>query len=325
MEFSTNELTLAYCMLTGDYNSIVTYELDLVRKTRGVKGLDEEGFSKLLNEFIKDPKDMLANMRNTLYTVRHNPGSDNLSDALRKKRFLRYLDAAISLNIKLDRSAFPPGDTIYNEIPSYVMDGMTDMGKDERVDPTHRRREKIRVDKGEIFSHNMSFLVELFSQKFTPKGFAFEKDIKTYVIKRICKEVYEHMPYNYDDLDIPDAGQRTIRVGELWNTNLAVCRHHALWGQVLFQFLGIGSKLLKCRLNGGSHAVNLVSICNVWYLTDITNPHNGDVYLEEIPDRDIDLNQRDYTWVLDAGKMGLRIYCNNKGRMYYRIRDNDDD
>jgi hypothetical protein len=93
----------------------------------------------------------------------------------------------------------------------------------------------------------------------------------------------------------------------------AVCRHQALYTQVLLQAFGMTSRLLKCYLGGGAHAANLVRINYQWHILDTTN----DIF-EPIEDEEIDLNNNDYTWCVESDG-AIFEYISRKD-MYFRIK-----
>jgi len=113
---------------------------------------------------------------------------------------------------------------------------------------------------------------------------------------------------------------------------MAVCRHQALYVQVLLQSLGLTSQLLKCNLDGYSHVANLLRIDNKWHVLDVTNPEKGEdgklkVFIRQIPEIENPYkDDLEHKWQFPAkkkdGTIGSRVYQLRRN-MFYRIMDND--
>ena len=283
----------------------------------------------LAEKFQKDPGRCLAFARNNLLSIMQDT---RFSKTEKLERLSRYLDAHFALQIKLDHAAFPADDKIRRGIPDYVPDGLSDMGSDPTIDPSDRFREKIRVGKEEIFKLAKPLFTEIFSHDFT--NWTAEK-IKRYIVDQIGVFIYNEMPYHEEQDPFPNP-EHSIPLVAAHRDRLAICRHHAMYGQVLLQACGITSRLLKCDVNfhdgqgSVAHAANLVRIQGKWHLVDYTNPDQnkgiGQVFHAGLQETDINLNRKQsYTWNARR-KHNNEIYTyTSRNNMYYRIRDNKKD
>jgi transglutaminase-like putative cysteine protease len=140
------------------------------------------------------------------------------------------------------------------------------------------------------------------------------------------------MPYDYQKINpYPNLG-KSVLITEPFDRKLAVCRHHALYTQVLLQSFGITSRLLKCNLGVGQekgepHACNLVRVNGKWSILDATNPEVnkgvGEVFLTPIPGTDIDTNKYNYTWQVQCKKgQDIRTY-QSRHNMFYKYTGNN--
>lgn len=313
---------LVSAMLRNKSDVTVNYSLH----KNGSKTLNfeftENDFRDLVGKFKEDPKQCLAMARRNIIAIANDK---KLSEPERNNRVKRYLDAYLTLSLELDHRAFPPTPEgrILEGVPTYVPDGLSDMGSSPVLNPNARNREKIRIDKKKVFAQSKDFLYELFTAKFGPK--VTSSEIKTYFAQRVAHFVYTKMPYNHAEKPMPRG--RSIPLDEIIEEQLAVCRHHALMTQVLLQSLGLTSSLMKSDVRfgnnySGAHANNIVRIDGKWHLLDSTNPRNDkpEVYMVPLPQPDIDLTQNTYKWKLIVGA-DERIY-ESRNNMYYRIMDN---
>jgi len=299
--------------------------------TNGVKTLNKISpidTGMLAEKFQRDPSRCLAFARNNLISIMSDT---RLSKEDKVDRLSRYLDAHFALQIKLDHAAFPADDKIRRGIPDYVPDGLSDMGSDSTIDPNDRFREKIRVGKEEIFKLAKPLFTDIFSHDFT--NWTPDK-IKRFIVDKIGVFIYNEMPYHEKQNPFPNPNH-SVALVDAHRDRLAVCRHHAMYGQVLLQACGITSRLLKCDVdfhNGhgaGGHAANLVRIQGKWHLVDFANPDQnngkGEVFHAGLRETDIDLNKHSYTWNARR-KHNNEIYTyTSRNNMYYRIRDNKKD
>jgi hypothetical protein len=252
----------------------------------------------------------------------------NLSKERREARVKRYTDAYLDLVVRLDKKAFPAREEINRGVPEYIPDGLSDMGSDPEADPTNRRgREKIRIDKQKIFEQSRDLFHKIFS---TDIGRMDNEAAKQWIVQYISYFVANKMPYDKKQNPFPSA-ERSIRLNESFEQRLAVCRHHALYAQVLLQTFGITSRLLKCDVDfgegsRGAHAANLVRINSRWHLLDITNPDKGksgegETFLRPIPENNVDPNSKDYEWKFRRND-GKEWRYRSRNNMFYRIMDN---
>lgn len=289
-----------------------------------------DSVESLIKSYKADPKDITAVLRWALIAIYRDAKIPEKS--IKEDRLTRYLQSSLTLQVRLDNLVFPASNSVHLEVPEYVPDGLSDMGADSEVNALFREREKIRVDKKEIFSRYSGRLIQLLQQISESNEEPNSSNLKGFMVEFVAMSVYEALPYDHE----VKAGIRAAYLGksmalkQVSEENLAVCRHHALETQVLLQTLGITSQLLKCDVifprSSGGHAANLVRLNNSWYLLDTTNPEvvdgNQKVYLKSLPgvveNPYKDANR--HVWNLDSNK-GPRIYTLRRN-MFYRIRDN---
>jgi hypothetical protein len=323
---NVQELALARAMYEHD-ESLVTQYKQLDNDTKEVYKLDESLWPELVKEYYDDQKDFLGYGRLNLLAINKDK---KISPPERRERVSRYLDALLSLQIKLDHEAFPADHKIRSFVPMYVPDGLKDYGQDPNSKPEYRNREKILVNKENIFKNFKPLFQEIFFQDW---GNLDLESWKQYVVKRTAIEVYNKMPYNYGEANKFQRPGETITISDVVEKKLSVCRHHALMTQVLLQTFGITSRLLKCKVNFegdsndlSSHAANLVRVDYKWYLLDSTNPDSvegGDyqVFMKQIPEKEIDLNRNIYTWSLERKKNKKKFIYRSHNKMYFELAD----
>lgn len=285
--------------------------------------LEPNGFDQLVAVFKTDPKRYLAQARQNLFAISSDP---KLPPEKRQARLQRYVDAYLSLIPALDKKAFPPApDHIQRNIPDYIPDGLTDMGSDPTLEPQARNREKIRVNKPELFKQAKQMLCEVFALNL---GSDDSDQAKMYLAQRVAHFVYTNMPYDYKN-EVFRNPSRSVSLDRYFDAKLAQCRHHALYTQVLLQVFGLTSRLMKSDLsiNGDNptpHANNLVRINNSWYLLDTTNPESNNgrsqIFIKPLLEKDVNLNTGTYTWKLQSGN-DTRTYI-SRNNMYWKIEDN---
>lgn len=324
LQLSLQEGVLALGMESGNDNATVNYAVDQ-SGVKKISVLEQSKISNLVDKFRHDPKEALARARNNLLAVMKDK---NMGRDERFSRINRYLDAYFSLQVKLDREAFPSDGRVYSGVPDYIPDGLTDMGSDPVKDPSYRRgREKIRINKKEIFDESKDFFTHLFSQDYSNMSL---EQIKLYFARYVGYYVYHLIPYDTEKADPFPNSERSVLLVEASKKKKGVCRHHALYSQVLMQSVGLTSRLFKCDVqfgerDAGAHACNLVRINNAWYLMDSTNPDvaNGvpEVFIARIPETDIDLNNKDYVWRIKR-KDGRTYTYHSRKNMFYTINDN---
>jgi len=190
------------------------------------------------------------------------------NDAIKKilkheeiKRVERYIDASLDLEIILEKLIFPGKGEIKKGIPSYLMEGYTDMGQEEN-DVVRNGREKFRVEKSKLKRE----LILLRREKIIYKK--SEKELLEY----IAKEVMRIMPYNLEEVNIMarKAQDQTIVLGNKKGQEYGVCRHEAVRAQVYLQVAGIKARLEKGNHYGGRHVWNLLQEGSEERIYDVT-------------------------------------------------------
>jgi hypothetical protein len=280
----------------------------------------------LTREFQENPQNKLAYARNNLLAIMKDK---NLPIEERQERVKRYTDAYLALSLKLDHQAFPPNARVHMGIPEYIPDGLSDMGSDSTTTPSTRSREKIRIDKAEIFERAKPLFYKIFSTEMDSA--VTSEQWKKSVVAKVAQFVYESMPYNHSRSEHPMASFRSVNLAEITDQRLSVCRHHALMVQVLLQEFGITSRLMKTDVvfdnkKPGKHVNNAVRIEKKWYLLDATNPiknsqENQRLFIAPLPETSLDLNSQVYAWRFDETNGRTRTYT-SRANMYWRIMDN---
>lgn len=218
-------------------------------------------------------------------------------------------------------------------MPSYIPDGLSDMGSDPEIDPRMRIREKMRVNKMEFYKEAELYLLELI-KNLAGGGLEVENPehserLKQYIVRYIGTVVYNHIQYDHKEEGNYLNPFRSVPIAEIHKRRLGKCRHHAMFGQVLMQFMGITSRLLKCDTDlgkiSGPHVSNLVRINYKNYLLDITNPDfdpdkkSREVFLRPIPEKDVGNIQDGTVWNFTLKGDRKRVY-QKRSNMFYRIR-----
>lgn len=264
------EQVLGEAMLQKNGTAVVAYAL---RDMYGLHWDDTSGngdFNELVTAFEREPKESLAWARESLFAV---PGDERLTPKQRERHLGRYIDAYFDLTIKLDHAAFPPTipGVVRSGVPDYIPDGFVDLGGDRNLQTQLRSREKIVVDKREMFDRYREVVLSAFQD--TKQQFPNNNTRqKLHMIDMVAEAVYYQLPYGYTK-DYRGGGN--INLSEL---PTGVCRHQALTTQVLLQAVGVTSRLIKCdaRFNDNRgferHAANLVRVNSQWALVDSTNP-----------------------------------------------------
>lgn len=314
------EGVLARGMAENVGNATTEYYFDESGDKR-LRALDDINTGMLVEKFKRDPKDALAHCRQNLFAIMADP---KLPRDQKTDRLERYLDAFFKLHIKLDRLAFPPLDEMRSGVPEYIPDGMTDMGSDPELNANNRSREKIRIDKEDILGRQAK---QLFIDIFSGDHEGVDSDrLKTYIVKMVAMFVHKNMPYDKSARPFPNMSH-SVNLTESYDKKLSVCRHHALYTQVLLQAFGITSRLLKCSIELDAHACNLVRINGQWHLLDTTNPdeENGEykAFLKHIAPKGVEIDTRksQYRWNVVRASGAKWTYL-SRNDMYWRINDN---
>ena len=159
-DLSIQERVLSRAMLFDDVGATLNYRLGENGVKRINENISKDDFEQLELKFGKDPFGTLVPALKSLSSIFDDR---NLSVDERKSRVDRYVAAYLSLIVKLDRQTYRGEyDQIIKGIPDYVPDGLSDMGSDPNLNPVERIRERIRVDKEELFGMSKDFFVNLF-------------------------------------------------------------------------------------------------------------------------------------------------------------------
>ncbi|MBI2558080.1 hypothetical protein HYW20_02050 [Candidatus Woesearchaeota archaeon] len=312
-KLNLHQRVLAYGALNDDEKAVISYSIGKggEKILQKLISTDEE-FDRLVQKFRRYPKDVLAYLRLNMLSIMTGR---NLSPSEKLDRLHRYLRDYFELMCILDREAFPStGNKVYNYVPTYVPDNLSDMGSDPNIDEKMRSgREKIEVTKMDMFVESEDLFFEIFS-----KGLVDKKEI----VMKVAYWVYKHLPYDYKRRGGFFGAVSVPLVRFKSPDPTAVCRHQALFTQVLNQALGLTSRLLKCNMDGESHVCNLVRLDYQWYLLDVTNPISikgkAHICLVPVPQRDFDLNKNTYVWKVTHDR-GARTYT-SRSNMYFRIK-----
>lgn len=232
-----------------------------------VSEMSSDRYHRLVDEFRQDPKEALAWARESLLSIQDDA---RLTAGERERRLGRYLDAYLSLTLKLDHAAFPPtvAGEVRQGVPGYIPDGFADLGRERTLDAALRDREMISVDKRTMFERYRPVLKAIFTRDYSE----FSSNAKKQdMFRTLAQAVYFQIPHT--GVDKPLGGGK-VNLGTLPE---GVCRHQALTFQVLAQAVGLTSRMLKNELtfNGkylGNHASNMIRINHRWFAFDVTNP-----------------------------------------------------
>ena len=315
MKLNFHQKILAYACLHNVNDALITYKTgpDQARAFERILNSEAE-FRLLVQQFRKDPKNTIAILRNNMLSIVKDT---NLKMPEKAERLQNYLPDYFDFMCLLDHQAFPStGNKIYRFVPPYIPDNFSDMGSDDKIDENLRTgREKIHVVKSNIFAQSRKLFFDVYSKGVLDK---------TSIVMEVAHWVYKAMPYDHKT-EGSGLGSGTIPIDRLVKearAPLSVCRHHALYTQVLLQAFGLTSRLLKCYMDNGPHACNLVRINNKWFLLDVTNPilRNKQVMVCLIPivETDIDLNKHSYQWRVQHDR-GISVY-QSRSNMFFRIK-----
>jgi hypothetical protein len=312
-----------------------------------VTGQGEEGrhwdtanWQQLVQEYKNDPKDKIGLARQAIIHIHLDT---NLDEIHKSERIKDHVDALLKLIIQLDAEAFPDDTTVSSGIPDYIPDGFIDMGADDEINPDRRGREQIRVEKQALFDQSQDLLYTLFTNPDLAKLDSASDNVKKWMIENIANYIYREMPYDHAQ-NGPETGD-IVPLHDIRTNKNTVCRHHALYGQIMFQIMGLTSRLLKTNVDFGrgkseAHANNLVRVNKKWRLIDITNPEAderqqtkdgtpyGRFFVRPIPEENIDLNTNTYEWEFNdvktwnptKRKIEQKTYSyQSRNNMYHRI------
>ena len=313
---------------------LVRYEIHGKNKVLPFHIPDLNEVNNLVRKFREDPKQAMAIMRINLIEIARDM---RMPEAERKERLERYLRKLIESVIMLDQYAFPPDGpgVVHQGFPSYIPDGLSDMGADAETDEDLWTREKIRVDKKKSYEVALPSLLSTIWSLANSKDSLSSTEVKRHLADSVMSSVHETMPYNSALHEKLRTGRRGMSIGidefSRMREPVSVCRHIAMETQLRFQLLGLESSLLKCKKNGGGHAANLLRINMQWYLVDPTNPeiNPNDKGKKRVYMRPITLTDAPkQIWMLDGiklvdGKIAqeVRVY-ESRTNTFYRVLDN---
>jgi hypothetical protein len=189
-----------------------------------------------------------------------------IQEPLRRERYVR---AAVELEILMDQQIWSNGDgRVYRGIPSYLMNGYTDMGT-MPSSTVRAGREKIKVDKKEIFER----LVQCKREAIALEAAGMETLARFYEVVRgdieFDEQGVESMSREY--------GNESIVLSEYLDKGMGVCRHLSIFYQLYLQEAGIDSQVVKGNLRfyvfSGRHAWNIIQIEDQVALVDVTHPN----------------------------------------------------
>jgi hypothetical protein len=322
---SVNERALAYAMLTGKNESITAYTVDSTG-ARVLPTLPDRDWPQLVAKFKADPKDAIATARLNIFAIQKDA---QLTEGERKARIERYVRAFLDLQVKLDIAAFPNFEKPLQGVPEYIPHGCIDMGSDPSLDPSSRTREMLRVDKRRLFGQTFGNFLKLFNASIDSST----DEAKRAVVQDIATLVYNAMPYDTKESAAYNAAKKIVGLDEVLSEGLAVCRHHALYTQVMLQACGMTSRLLKCDTDFGKgtfeqHAANLVRINGTWHVLDATNPDVqggvGEIFMFPLRDKNVDPASFSGTeWSIQRKKDGKIWKYRPRNNMYYIVRNNE--
>jgi hypothetical protein len=180
----------------------------------------------------------------------------------------RYIRAAVELEILMDEQNWAKGDEeVYKGIPSYLMNGYTDMGT--FASPTQRNgREKIKIDKNRMKDR----LVEC-----KQDGVAVDEP-GVEILARFYSTVRRDIAFDERGVDrlSREYGNESIVLSEYLDKGMGVCRHLSIFFQLYLQEAGIESRVVKGNLRfyvfQGRHAWNVVRLGEKTALVDVTHP-----------------------------------------------------
>lgn len=326
-QLTPTQSVFGYAALYKKKDAVTDYTLTEQRYRLQPHAIKPHEAGAFYRRFFDDPKDVQAYCRVNLMGVIHDPQMPDQEE--RKDRLRRYINEYLDLIIKSDHRNYPANPkVVHRHVPEYVPDGLSDMGEDDEINPWARSREKIRVNKAEMFKTAKPLLYEIFSMNFA----------KPRIVERVASFVHDNIKYgNNRKTKVPEVRSKLLE--EYMEEGMGVCRHHALYTQVLLQALGITSRLVKCNMGNppfplGKHACNLVRIDGIWFLLDVTNPRESTPVLpsrnfltrlsdenqRQIAQEGLDLNGKKYQW--DIPFEGRTRRYETRNTMHYRIMEN---
>lgn len=180
-----------------------------------------------------------------------NEAVARLSDS---SRLERYLEATVDLEVLLDRACFPSsGERIYCGVPSYFMDGYTEMGTSSAEDALpFREKMRIKVSKPDLRAK----LVE--AKRIAVFSTAPTEDLLHRYYRAIRRDL------GFEEARPRALSEATLSLATHFESAARVCRRLTITLQLYLQEGGIPSRPVRgdLRLFGlrGRHAWNLAFI-----------------------------------------------------------------
>lgn len=310
LRLSAQQLVLLYAPVHRDEHAIDGYEQHGNHRIHMNFVHTEEEFMEAFRMFVENPKDFQGYCRLALFNIMSD---EKITLEQRLDRLDRYMDAYFDLICQMDAACFVHDENIvYEGTPEYIPDGFSEMGKQQIVQTIMRTREKSHVDKRAIFAQAKPLFMSVFGNEIRDKH---------EIAERVAVWVHRHLPFDHRYFS-DNLGGGSIDLHEMCDPKKpkAVCRHQALYAQVLLQAFGLTSRLLKC-VTLGHHAANLVRVNSKWHILDATKTRSKDgelqAFMPEIGYGDIDVTKQDYSWTVNNGD-GDHTY-NSRNDMFYRI------
>lgn len=234
-----------------------SYYLDTDNGKRVAYELDEREINHFTTSWGLAPVECISSMNRAIRCIAE-PGRQD-----------RYIRAAVELEILMDEQNWSNGDgRVYQGIPSYLMNGYTDMGT--LPSPTERNgREKIKVDKKQMKDR----LVER-----KREGLAVDEP-GIELLTRYYNAVRRDIEFNEQGVDelSREYGNESIVLSEYLDKGMGVCRHLSIFFQLYLQEAGVESRVVKGNLRfyvfQGRHAWNMVRMGDQVALVDVTHPN----------------------------------------------------
>ena len=255
-------LVRALALGDEDYLNHSYYRDDQTGK-RVAYELEEQDLSRFAAGWSLDPVICIRAMNAAVSRISDEPRRD------------RYLHAAVELEILMDeRNWAGEVDKVFRGIPSYLMNGYTDMGT--MPSPTERNgREKIKVDK----VHLKDRLADCKRKGIAPPG-GMDELLRWYY-RTVRNDI------QFDELGVEklsrDFGNESIVLSEYLDKGMGVCRHLSIFFQLYLQEAGISSRVVKGNLRfyvfAGRHAWNLITLEKGVALVDVTHPNVKDPFI----------------------------------------------
>ena len=260
--FGAQQISLIRSVLAGQPDYINrSFSVDPTTGQRTVDHLGERELSTFLSRWADDPMACIRSVNETL---------GSLDDPL---RLPRYIEAAVDLEILLDRALRRRDTRVRTGIEGYLADGYTDMGSNASL--TERGdREKMRVDKKNFRAR----LIEL-----RRHAIEFGPTLK------LLAHYYEWVraELEFDEVATTDLarahGDRSVLLSRFLEKGAGVCRHLAILYQLCLQKAGVPSRLVKGEHRlfafGGRHAWNVAWLSGRAVLVDVTLPSSGEPFI----------------------------------------------